>query len=191
MNMARKDKPDRSVAQQERDRREISRLYLQGMYQADIAEKLRLSQPTVSRDIQILIEEWKVQRVYDINEAKARELAKVDNLELEYWEAWHRSQQNAEKEIKKAKGIKGGTANQEIQKISEGQTGDPRFLSGIQWCIDRRCLILGVDAPKKVAPTDPSGNKPYGGSDMPVEQIAQRTAQLLEIAKQRKEKDAS
>ena len=148
--MARKDKPDRSEAQQERDRREISRLYLQGMYQADIAQRLGLSQPTVSRDIQILIEEWKVERVYDINEAKARELAKVDNLELEYWEAWHRSQLNAEKEIKKAKGTKGGAANQEIQKISEGQTGDPRFLSGIQWCIERRCLILGVDAPKKL-----------------------------------------
>jgi len=150
--MARKDKPDRSVAQQERDRREISRLYLQGMYQADIAERLGLSQPTVSRDIQALIDEWKIERVYDINEAKARELAKVDNLELEYWEAWHRSQQNAEKEIKKGKGITkdGKVASQEIQRVSEGQTGDPRFLSGIQWCIERRCLILGVDSPKKM-----------------------------------------
>lgn len=144
-----KTKADRSEAQQERDRREISRLYLQGMYQTDIAAKLGLSQSTVSRDIQVLIEEWKIERVYDINEAKARELAKVDNLELEYWEAWHRSQENAEKEIKKAKGAGGKASNQEIQKITEGQTGDPRFLSGIQWCIERRCLILGVDAPKK------------------------------------------
>lgn len=142
----------RTVTQQERDRRQIARLYLQGMYQADIADKLGLSQPTVSRDIQVLIDEWRIERVYDINEAKARELAKVDNLELEYWEAWHRSQENAEKEIKKAKGItKGGkAANQEIQKVSEGQTGDPRFLAGVQWCINKRCEILGVDAPKKI-----------------------------------------
>lgn len=167
--MARKDKPDRSEAQQERDRREISRLYLQGMYQADIAAKLGLSQPTVSRDIQVLIEEWKVERVYDINEAKARELAKVDNLELEYWEAWHRSQENAEKEVKKqkaapAKKVKGEKEsavimNQEIQKISEGQTGDPRFLAGVQWCIERRCLILGVDAPKKSEFGGPGGKE--------------------------------
>ena len=157
--MARKDKPDRSIAQQERDRREISRLYLQGMYQADIAERLGLSQPTVSRDIQVLIDEWKVERVYDINEAKARELAKVDNLELEYWEAWHRSQLNAEKEIKKGKGITkdGKITAQEIQKVSEGQSGDPRFLSGVQWCIERRCLILGVDAPKKTELTGKGG----------------------------------
>lgn len=167
--MARKDKADRSEAQQERDRREIARLYLQGMYQADIAERLGLSQPTVSRDIQVLVAEWKVERVYDINEAKARELAKVDNLELEYWEAWHRSQQNAEKEVKKQRAIPARKGvkekddkspvilSQDIQKISEGQTGDPRFLSGIQWCIERRCLILGVDAPKKTELTGKDG----------------------------------
>lgn len=157
----------RTTNQAERDRREIARLYLQGMYQADIADKLGLSQPTVSRDIQVLIAEWKVERVYDINEAKARELAKVDNLELEYWEAWHRSQQNAEKEIKKQKAVPGKKSKdgviapaiqgQEVQKISEGQTGDPRFLSGIQWCIERRCLILGVDAPKKTELTGKDG----------------------------------
>lgn len=161
-----KTKADRSASQQERDRREIARLYLQGMYQADIAERLGLSQPTVSRDIQLLIEEWKVERVYDINEAKARELAKVDNLELEYWEAWHRSQENAEKEVKKQKAVPGkakgaSVINQEIQKTSEGQTGDPRFLSGVQWCIERRCLILGVDAPKKSDIT--SGGKAIKG----------------------------
>lgn len=151
----------RTATQQERDRRQIARLYLQGMYQTDIADRLGLSQPTVSRDIQVLIDEWRVERVYDINEAKARELAKVDNLELEYWEAWHRSQQNAEKEIKKQRAVPGkkdkgskdapapSVLSQDIQKIIEGQTGDPRFLAGIQWCIERRCLILGVDAPKK------------------------------------------
>lgn len=157
--MARDKKDYRTPTEAERDRREISRLYLKGMYQTDIAEKLGLSQPTVSRDIKLLIEEWKVERVYDINEAKARELAKVDNLELEYWDAWRRSQENAEKEIKKAKGITkdGKNVNQEVQKISEGQVGDPRFLTGIQWCIERRCLILGVDAPKKTELTGKNG----------------------------------
>lgn len=186
--MARKDKADRSEAQQERDRREISRLYLQGMYQTDIAAKLGLSQPTVSRDIQVLIDEWKIERVYDINEAKARELAKVDNLELEYWDAWRRSQENAEKETKKAVKPVKGVARQEIQKTSEGQTGDPRFLAGIQWCIERRCLILGVDAPKKIAPTDPSGNKPYQPETMSPSEILARADALR---KQVKDADGS
>ena len=187
--MARKDKQDRSESQQERDRREISRLYLKGMYQTDIAEKLGLSQPTVSRDIQVLIDEWKVERVYDINEAKARELAKVDNLELEYWDAWRRSQENAEKQTVKQKGAivdgKKKVVPIEGTKITEGQVGDPRFLTGIQWCIERRCLILGVDAPKKSEFTGKDG-APLT-NEIPVEQVAQRVTQLLEIANKRKE----
>jgi predicted transcriptional regulator len=181
--MARKKQQTRNEAQEERDRREISRLYLKGMYQADIAEKLGLSQPTVSRDIKLLIEEWKVERVYDINEAKARELAKVDNLELEYWDAWRRSQENAEKETKKAVQDAKGKPRQEVQKVTEGQVGDPRFLTGVQWCIERRCLILGVDAPKKTDLT--SGGKSLTPETMKPSEIAERVAAIL------KEKNAN
>jgi hypothetical protein len=153
----------RKPSEEERDRRNISRLYLQGLCQADIAKELRLSQPTVSREIKLLIDEWRQERVYDINEAKARELAKVDNLELEYWEAWKRSQENAETEIKKSTKIAKDVARQEIQNKTEGQVGDPRFLAGVQWCIERRCLILGVDAPKKTDIT--SGGQPLPAKD--------------------------
>jgi predicted transcriptional regulator len=148
--MSRRSTQARSEAEQERDRRAISRLYLQGMYQADIAEKLGLSQPTVSRDIQLLIDEWKIERVYDINEAKARELAKVDNLELEYWEAWKRSLENAEKQVQKAVKVGKAQQRQEAQKTIEGQSGNPAFLRGIEWCINKRCEILGIDAPQKI-----------------------------------------
>ena len=33
--------------------------------------------------------------------------------------------------------------------------GDPRFIDGILRCIERRCAILGIDAGKKTAFTDP------------------------------------
>jgi hypothetical protein len=36
--------------------------------------------------------------------------------------------------------------------------GNPAFLAGVQTCIDRKAKIYGVDAPSKVALTDPSGN---------------------------------
>jgi predicted transcriptional regulator len=155
-----KQQHHRSPAEEERDRRNVSRLYLKGALQAEIAKELGISQPTVSREIKLLVEEWRAERVYDINEAKARELAKVDNLELEYWDAWKRSQQNAEMESKKAVKTNGALDKQEIQKRSEGQVGEPRFLLGVQWCIDKRCEILGVDAPKKIAQTNPAGDKP-------------------------------
>lgn len=136
---------DRKPAEIERDRRNISRLYLQGKIQAEIAHELKLSQPTVSREIKLLIEEWKQERVYDINEAKARELAKLDNLESEYWMAWKRSQQDSQKQTS------GMMATGHVDyTVKEGQTGDPRFLDGVANCIKQRCAILGVEAPKKL-----------------------------------------
>lgn len=61
---------DRNKSQVERDRRQVSRMYLQGMTQVEISKELKISQPTVSREIKALIEEWKKERIYDINEAK-------------------------------------------------------------------------------------------------------------------------
>jgi hypothetical protein len=31
----------------------------------------------------------------------------------------------------------------------EERDGNPEFLKGVQWCINKRCEILGFDAPKK------------------------------------------
>ncbi len=79
--------------------------------------------------------------IVNINEAKAKELARVDHLEREYWEAWERSV--GEHRTKTLK--------------TEEINGDPRYLSGIQWCINKRCELLGLDAPSKTDIT--SGGK--------------------------------
>ena len=47
-----------------------------------------------------------------------------------------------------AKGVKKPLTSREIKKRSEETTlGDPRYLQGIQWCIQERCKILGLYAP--------------------------------------------
>jgi len=139
---------DRKPAEIERDRRNISRLYLQGKIQAQIAFELKISQPTVSRELKLLQAEWKEERVYDINEAKQKELSKLDVLELEYWEAWERSQGNAITQIQSESPM--GTTKTAKQ---EKQFGDARFLDGVMSCIKQRCAILGVEAPKRVGVT--------------------------------------
>lgn len=138
-----------------RDRRRIADLYLQGWTQAAIGDELHIDQSTVSRDLVALQEAWQESALIDINEAKARELAKVDRLEREYWVAWERSCEDAETVKQRAipvpAGTDGATAPKvaSVEKTSKGQAGDPRFLAGVQWCIDRRCKIIGVDAPVK------------------------------------------
>ena len=84
----------------------------------------------------------------DFDEARAQELAKVDLLELEYWQAWQRSCQDAETETLRQRQTTDGKVN-DFSKVTKGQAGDKRFLDGVQWCIERRCKILGIDAPSK------------------------------------------
>ena len=138
----------RDTAQIARDRKRIGDCYLKGWLQADIADELGISQATVSRDIKALQQAWLDSALVDFNEAKARELAKVDQLEREYWQAWARSCEDAETVTQKA--VKTGEEERkEATKTAKGQAGDPRFLSGVQWCINKRCEILGIDAPQR------------------------------------------
>lgn len=144
-----KRKPRRSKSQLDRDRRRISELYLEGWLQADIATEVGLSQSTVSNDLKALHSQWLESSLVDFNEAKAREIAKIDKLEREYYRAWQRSCENAESTTQEGT----PSAVSKVKKTSKGQAGDPRFLQGVQWCIERRCKILGVDAPDRLALT--------------------------------------
>ena len=151
----------RSAAQLARDRRKTADLYLQGWLQADIAGFLGISQSTVSNDLKALQGQWLQSALLDFDEAKARELAKVDRLEREYWAAWERSCEAEEMVTQRTKGDVERWQDDEsgkfvasrpadVTKARKERIGDPRFLQGIQWCIDRRCKILGVDAAQKV-----------------------------------------
>ena len=149
----------RSSAQIARDRRRISDLYLQGWLQADIATEIGISAPTVSRDLKALQGDWLQSALLDFNEAKAQQLAKIDRLEREYWEAWERSKQGQKRTTVKGRGESGEEkpSHQEKSVTLDEGTGDPRFLQGVQWCIDRRCKVLGVDAPQKLEHTGKDG----------------------------------
>lgn len=139
----------RSTSQKIRDRRRIADLYLQGETQIDIAEKVGISQGTVSRDIKFLQDFWLKSSLIDFDEAKSKELAKVDRLEREYWDAWERSCEDAESTTEKEIELDDRTIRKEATQTAKGQAGDPRFLAGVQWCIEKRCKILGLDAPIK------------------------------------------
>ena len=151
----------RDAAEIARDRRRVADLYLQGWLQTDIAADLGIDQSTVSRDLKALQGAWLHSALLDFNEAKAQQLAKIDRLEREYWEAWARSCQAEETitqrtkgEVERRKDEKTGkfvdTRPAELTKAQRDRTGDPRFLQGVQWCIDRRIKILGVDSAQKL-----------------------------------------
>ena len=129
---------------------------MQGKSQTEIAQMLGLCQQQISYDLKAIQTEWQKDTTLALDAYKARELAKLDYTERRYWEAWERSIEEFRSRTIKAKGIK---ADQKVQTkpeqaeqtiYTENRCGDPRFLDGVLKCIERRCKLLGLDAPAKV-----------------------------------------
>ena len=176
-------KAKRTAFQRERDLAMVSQMYLRGFEQQEIVKELAkdpergytLTQQTISKDLALIKKRWIEYQVQNMSEAKARELAKIDQLEREYWRAWERSV----KELKKsrtgrrlsgpaaaapdqpAKAQKESRQADTLDVWKEERYGDPRFLAGVQWCINRRIEIQGLDAPKKMEWQDVTKRLPW------------------------------
>jgi hypothetical protein len=148
-------------------RHRVAALYLQGEHQYAIAARVGVSQQQVSFDLKAMRLQWLAATLRDFDAAKAEELARIDAIEVEAWQAWARSKEP--REVTTTEGIEGGAgAGQRISRKAivrrEEQCGDPRFLERIQKCIEQRCTILGLNPPQKVAPTTPDGTQPWEGT---------------------------
>ena len=66
-----------------------------------------------------------------------------------------------------------------------GKSGDPKMGQFCLAIMDRRARLLGLDAPTKVAPTDPSGQNPYVSksihdlTDAELEALAEKARQVV------------
>src|SRR6516165_2394318 len=158
----------RRPLERERDLREVVALYLHGQSQHEIAQRLNVSRQQIGYDLKLLQRRWQESALADFNAKKAAELAKVDELERTYWEAWQRSCQGRE------------VTTQEKTQAGEGQTedtrrkagvrkeprdGNPEFLRGVERCIELRCKITGAFAALKIAPTTPDGQEEWHAND--------------------------
>lgn len=164
-------------------RQAVARLYLRGQTQHEIAAQVGVDQGTVSRDLAAIQKQWKSSAVAAIDELKAQQLAKVDALERTYWEAWERSCKPRETNI--AKMVDGKGERKEATTHKEGRDGNPKFLEGVLKCIERRCQLLGIDAPKRLEHSGPGGGPiqcDYDLSGLTDDQLAQLEALALAAA---------
>jgi len=140
----------RTPLQIEQDRARIATLVLQGREHAEIALELGVSRQQVTYDLKVIKDRWASRTTMDLDQAKADELVKIDRLERTYWDAWEL--QCTPQVYRAVDGdgnpILGG------EEVQVPQTGDPKLLAGILSCIDRRCKLLGLDAPIKLDPGD-------------------------------------
>ena len=169
--------PRRSTFQREADLVEVAKWYCEGLTQAEIGQRLALSQQQISYDIRAIIARWQATTKGLLDELKAQELARINHLERVAWESFEASKEPGTVEIERvtraaiqAKSGRGGRGQDSPIKLVpafvETRTtpqgaGDPAWLRLVQWCISERAKILGLYAPTKVAPTMPDGDQPY------------------------------
>lgn len=136
----------RTDFQREENYVQITELYLRGKYQSEIAKILGLSQGMISQDLKVIQRRWRESTTMNLDEAKAKELARLDELEREFWAAWEASK-TERTQARQEKNNAGATVKASMMK--EQRDGNPAFLAGVMGCIDRRCKLLGLDAATK------------------------------------------
>lgn len=172
-------------------RHRVSDLYLRGETQHQIAARLGISQSQVSRDLAALRESWHESAVETIATLRAEQLAKIAHLERTCWEAWEKSKRGRYRVRVKSLGpqtpgkgaaTNGDTAAGGVERIDiwESCTGDPRYLSGVMWCIEKRIALLNLAAPHHTVLTRsaPERREPPV-QEMSDEELAARLAAIL------------
>lgn len=110
---------ERLRAEREDRRRKVARLYLNKITQAEIAEKLGVSQPTICRDLKEIEREWRAEYAADFDARRSRELAELQEMEREAAAAFALKRR------------------------------DPRYLMARLAIKGRIAKLLGIDAPER------------------------------------------
>ena len=148
----------------------IAQLYKRGYSYPEIKEEVmtRLdlktySLRTVHKDVNRLLEEWRSTRIENFDHSVQLELARIDELIKEAWQAWDKSKEDYVQKSSKQKGlpnVKGEddednkppevlTISMEQSAREINQTGDPRYLDLIHKLLIERRKLLGLYSPEK------------------------------------------
>nr|DAT92789.1 MAG TPA: hypothetical protein [Caudoviricetes sp.] len=144
----------------------VAQLYKRGYsirkIQSEVVNRLELktySIATVHSDIKTLLEEWRENRIEDMDEALQLELERIDDTVRELWEQWEKSKTDYTKTARKQKGSPardnqtGQTAIRTYQtertETEVIRLGDPSYISEIRQQLAERRKLLGLYAPEK------------------------------------------
>ena len=134
----------------------------------DLADEEKVHWSQICRDVSAVARKLgRKLKPKDVEKVRLELLGKTFHAEAELLAAWERSKRP--KERKKAKRIdaqaatgksKGKPGKTEAEHVTEGRDGNPKFMAELRanWELQAKLLSLIV---QKIAPTDPSGEKPY------------------------------
>src|SRR5262245_29706430 len=108
-------------------RSRIADLYLRGHTQRQIGEIIGPDHAGVCRELKTIRAERRADRVADYDAKKAEELAKIDLLEREGWEAWERSKKDQERYTTEYSTTVGGRRTREVTQVAQ-RSGAAEYL---------------------------------------------------------------
>lgn len=144
----------------------VATLYKRGYsirkIQSEVMKRLDLktySVATVHSDIHTLLDEWRENRIEDMDAALQLELERIDDTVRELWEQWEKSKTDYTKTARKQKGSPTRDEQTGQTSIRTYQTertdtevirlGDPSYISEIRMQLAERRKLLGLYAPEK------------------------------------------
>lgn len=152
---------NRSKRQREADLEREAELYLQGKTQVQMAEIIGVSRTAIRHDLKTIRKRWIDAQVRDYDLATVEQLRRIDLAEAKAWQGWENSVRDRSRIVKEGTegdaDSKKGKKRTKIQITTEQTDGDPRWLNIILSCVDRRCKILGLDAPTRQELSGPQG----------------------------------
>lgn len=127
---------------------QVADMYMvKGKTQLEIAEELGVSVGTIAKDIKKIRYEYSMKRMEKVEMQRKIENLKLDAIEKEAWGAWQRSIGKSRRTVTR----KNNEGNIIDETITEDElVGDPRFLTTIQSCMDRRMRLNGLDQPQEL-----------------------------------------
>jgi len=169
-----KGKPQRTELMRINHEYTEAAMYLAGHTMTDIADHLGINVQSVSKDLARTRERWMQSTIIDFAERTGAELDKIDRLEIEYSQGFERSKKMKKKITTSQKKVplyrEAGTnrlfvniesgelvegiirrtregeliIEENVQVVEEEMIGDPRWLDGIDKCIDKRLKLFGL-----------------------------------------------
>lgn len=165
----------------------VAQLYKRGYsvrkIQSEVMKRLDLatySTATVQRDINTLLNEWREQRLTDVDLALQLELERIDDAIRELWEQWEKSKTNYTKTARKQKVSPGheDAQGQSVRICHAERTetevirlGDPSYIAEIRQQLAERRKLLGLYAATKTEVTGKDGTPLIPAEKMTEEEI--------------------
>lgn len=152
----------------------LSKLYLRGYsvrgIRAEVMKRLSLETYSIStcqKDIHTLLDEWRENRLDDMDMALQLELERIDDTVRELWSQWEKSKEDYVRQVQSRKGSpkrNQETGEETIKTYNVENTttniiglGNPQYISEIRQQLAERRKLLGLYAAEKKELTGKDG----------------------------------